>query len=274
MGDSGGLRAQLPRLRLDRPARRGDPGGARPALAAVAAPRRARVARRVHGADRRPALLPRHRGAVGGPRAAGGPALVRSAVGARAPRRVVQLSGADLPFAAALRRRGRLSVGATGLALATLVAVGIGVHNLGEGLAIGSSFAVGELALGTFLIVGFMVHNVTEGLGIATPIAEGGRPRASAGWSRSRSWRARRRSSAPGSAASSRATSGRAVLRRGRGRRARGRHRGRPLRGAQGAGRDNVALRAGRVLRRHRDHVRHRAVRRIASASRVRSTGR
>jgi zinc transporter, ZIP family len=63
-----------------------------------------------------------------------------------------------------------------GLALATLVAVGIGLHNLGEGLAIGSSFAFGELALGTFLIVGFMVHNVTEGLGIATPIAEGGRP--------------------------------------------------------------------------------------------------
>jgi zinc transporter ZupT len=63
---------------------------------------------------------------------------------------------------------------AGGLALATLVAVGIGVHNLGEGLAIGTSFAVGELALGTFFVVGFMVHNVTEGLGIAAPIAERG----------------------------------------------------------------------------------------------------
>jgi len=63
-----------------------------------------------------------------------------------------------------------------GLALASLVAIGIGLHNFGEGLAIGSSFALGELALGTFLIIGFMVHNVTEGLGIATPIAEGGRP--------------------------------------------------------------------------------------------------
>jgi zinc transporter ZupT len=63
-----------------------------------------------------------------------------------------------------------------GIALATLVAIGIGLHNFGEGLAIGSSFAFGELALGTFLIVGFMVHNVTEGLGIAAPIAEGGRP--------------------------------------------------------------------------------------------------
>jgi hypothetical protein len=68
------------------------------------------------------------------------------------------------------------AAGVGGLALATLVAVGIGLHNLGEGLAIGSSFALGELALGTFLIIGFMVHNVTEGLGIAAPIAEGGKP--------------------------------------------------------------------------------------------------
>ena len=63
---------------------------------------------------------------------------------------------------------------AGGLALATLVAVGIGLHNLGEGLAIGTSFAIGDLALGTFFVVGFMVHNVTEGLGIAAPIAERG----------------------------------------------------------------------------------------------------
>lgn len=60
-----------------------------------------------------------------------------------------------------------------GVALATLVAIGIGLHNLGEGLAIGSSIALGELALGTFLIIGFMVHNITEGLGIAAPIAGG-----------------------------------------------------------------------------------------------------
>ena len=76
-------------------------------------------------------------------------------------------------FAAAETRRGSAAVG--GLALATLVATGIGLHNLGEGLAIGSSFSLGELSLGTFLIVGFMIHNVTEGLGIATPIAEGAR---------------------------------------------------------------------------------------------------
>jgi zinc transporter ZupT len=60
-----------------------------------------------------------------------------------------------------------------GLSLAMLVAVGIGIHNLGEGLAIGSSFAFGELTLGTFLIVGFMIHNVTEGIGIAAPAARG-----------------------------------------------------------------------------------------------------
>jgi ZIP family zinc transporter len=68
-----------------------------------------------------------------------------------------------------------------GLALATLVAIGIGLHNFGEGLAIGTSLAFGELALGTFLIVGFMVHNVSEGLGIAAPLAEG---RAAAGLAR------------------------------------------------------------------------------------------
>jgi ZIP family zinc transporter len=72
----------------------------------------------------------------------------------------------------AVAEEGGKSAAVGGLALATLVATGIGVHNLGEGLAIGSSFALGELTLGTFLIVGFMVHNVTEGLGIATPIAE------------------------------------------------------------------------------------------------------
>jgi zinc transporter ZupT len=51
---------------------------------------------------------------------------------------------------------------------------GIGLHNFGEGLAIGTSFAFGQLTLGSFLIVGFMIHNVTEGLGIAAPAADGG----------------------------------------------------------------------------------------------------
>ena len=74
------------------------------------------------------------------------------------------------------RRFSPAGTSATGLTLALLVAIGIGLHNFGEGLAIGTSFALGELALGTFLIVGFMIHNVTEGLGIATPAAEGRRP--------------------------------------------------------------------------------------------------
>ncbi len=87
------------------------------------------------------------------------------------------LLGVSLSFltltALSWRLSGGGSGGASGFALATLVAIGIGAHNLGEGLAIGSSFALGELALGTFFIVGFMVHNLTEGLGIASPLAEG-----------------------------------------------------------------------------------------------------
>ncbi|MDQ0900516.1 ZIP family metal transporter [Paenibacillus sp. V4I7] len=50
------------------------------------------------------------------------------------------------------------------------IATGIGLHNFGEGLAIGSAFAVGEAALGTFLIIGFTLHNITEGVGIAAPL--------------------------------------------------------------------------------------------------------
>ncbi len=80
----------------------------------------------------------------------------------------VALSALGMTFLST--RLGRRS-GATGSTLALLVAIGIGLHNLGEGLAIGTSFAFGELQLGTFLIVGFMIHNVTEGLGIAAPVA-------------------------------------------------------------------------------------------------------
>jgi zinc transporter ZupT len=84
------------------------------------------------------------------------------------------LLGVALSFLGMTALATRLGGGAaaTGLALSLLVAIGIGVHNFGEGLAIGASFALGELQLGTFLIVGFMIHNVTEGLGIATPVAK------------------------------------------------------------------------------------------------------
>lgn len=58
----------------------------------------------------------------------------------------------------------------TPLGISYRIALGIGLHNLGEGLAIGAAFALGEAALGTFLILGFTLHNVTEGVGIAAPI--------------------------------------------------------------------------------------------------------
>jgi zinc transporter, ZIP family len=56
------------------------------------------------------------------------------------------------------------------LGVATLIAVGIGLHNLGEGLAIGTAYNLGEVSLGAFLVVGFIVQNITEGLGIIAPI--------------------------------------------------------------------------------------------------------
>ncbi|TDV56015.1 ZIP family metal transporter [Actinophytocola oryzae] len=55
--------------------------------------------------------------------------------------------------------------------LAWLVAAGIGLHNLGEGLAVGATMRVGEVALGTSLVVAFAIHNVTEGVAVATPLA-------------------------------------------------------------------------------------------------------
>ncbi len=57
--------------------------------------------------------------------------------------------------------------------VATMIALGIGLHNLGEGLAIGVAFSIGEAALGSFLVIGFMLHNVTEGVGIVAPLVPG-----------------------------------------------------------------------------------------------------
>lgn len=54
--------------------------------------------------------------------------------------------------------------------IAFLIALGIGFHNLGEGLVVGAAFAIGEAALGSFLVVGFILHNLTEGIGIISPL--------------------------------------------------------------------------------------------------------
>lgn len=59
------------------------------------------------------------------------------------------------------------------LYIATMIALGIGLHNLGEGLAIGVAFSIGEAALGSFLVIGFMLHNITEGVGIVAPLVPG-----------------------------------------------------------------------------------------------------
>ncbi len=60
----------------------------------------------------------------------------------------------------------------SGVSLSYQIATGIGLHNMGEGLAIGAAFALGEAALGVFLIIGFTLHNVTEGVGIAAPLVK------------------------------------------------------------------------------------------------------
>ncbi len=93
---------------------------------------------------------------------------------------VVVLLGAALAFLALTMvnswLRSRSSVEGTdaqnGGRLAFMIAIGIGLHNLGEGLAIGSAYAVGALALGAALVVGFALHNTTEGIAIIAPLTE------------------------------------------------------------------------------------------------------
>jgi zinc transporter ZupT len=63
---------------------------------------------------------------------------------------------------------------AKSLAISMMIAIGIGLHNFGEGLAIGAAVLLGEVALSTFLIVGFTLHNTTEGLAIVAPMAKSG----------------------------------------------------------------------------------------------------
>jgi zinc transporter, ZIP family len=81
----------------------------------------------------------------------------------------VMLAATTLVLLALGRARG---VAPEGLRLAAFIALGIGLHNLGEGLAVGAALATGSAALATFLVIGFTIHNVTEGIGIAVPIAD------------------------------------------------------------------------------------------------------
>ena len=69
-----------------------------------------------------------------------------------------------------LIKTNNLSTLSKGLVISLMIAIGIGLHNLGEGLAVGAAIALGEVALSTFLIIGFAMHNTTEGLAIAAPL--------------------------------------------------------------------------------------------------------
>jgi ZIP family zinc transporter len=77
------------------------------------------------------------------------------------------------PGAAAATEIARASAN-TGANLALMIAVGIGLHNFAEGLAIGNSAAAGQISLAVLLIIGFGLHNATEGFGIVAPLAAGG----------------------------------------------------------------------------------------------------
>jgi len=79
------------------------------------------------------------------------------------------LTAVDRRLGAAMK--GRRKAGMQGWRLSLMIAIGIGLHNLGEGLAIGSAYAIGSLALGAFLVIGFAIHNTTEGFAIVAPIS-------------------------------------------------------------------------------------------------------
>jgi ZIP family zinc transporter len=95
----------------------------------------------------------------------------------RRTRRATPLVGPGAAAADEFENRGRIESLTPGQQLALLIAVGIGVHNFGEGLAIGQSAASDEIALAVTLIVGFSLHNATEGFGIVGPMSgEGTKP--------------------------------------------------------------------------------------------------
>jgi ZIP family zinc transporter len=95
----------------------------------------------------------------------------------RAGRRPTTLVGPGAAAVDEFERRSWLESMTDGQRLALLIAVGIGVHNLGEGLAIGQAAAADQVSLAVTLIVGFSLHNATEGFGICGPMnGEGTRP--------------------------------------------------------------------------------------------------
>lgn len=103
--------------------------------------------------------------------------LVLAGVDAWLERRSIAARLPDVAQRATSDNRRPAATGAGGAYLALLVAIGIGLHNLGEGLAIGTAYASGALALGAFLVVGFAIHNTTEGLAIVAPLrGSGGAP--------------------------------------------------------------------------------------------------
>jgi len=101
-----------------------------------------------------------------GSQAFGGAALVFLGAGLA----YLALSGIDAGLRT--RRKAAKDEGVSSTRLALLIAIGIGLHNLGEGLAIGSAFALGALPLGTFLVIGFVLQNTTEGLAIIVPFKQ------------------------------------------------------------------------------------------------------
>ncbi|WP_338728958.1 metal transporter [Haladaptatus sp. DJG-WS-42] len=89
---------------------------------------------------------------------------------------VLGILGALLIVQAVTKWRSSETGTPSGLWIAYMVALGIGLHNLAEGLAIGSAFAIGRVSLGAFLVIGFMLHNVTEGPAVVAPVTRGSRP--------------------------------------------------------------------------------------------------
>ncbi|MGH7468388.1 MAG: ZIP family metal transporter [Longimicrobiales bacterium] len=80
--------------------------------------------------------------------------------------------GTPLTIASIGEWRRRTGQGLSPLYVSALIALAIGLHNLGEGLAIGAAYSTGEISLGAFLVLGFLLHNTTEGLGIVAPLAQ------------------------------------------------------------------------------------------------------